>query len=108
MNYKELAQQYGVVPPEEKKLYCTKCGSPKHGGECATSVGPPLWFDEADTKPAAAPSSLSRHKSPLRGIIVIGLAAASIFGLGILGAIIGQKQSRPPLRQSGSGRYSAR
>lgn len=49
MNYKEFAQQYGVLPPEEKKLYCTKCGAPKHGGECATTIGPPLWFDEADT-----------------------------------------------------------
>ncbi len=77
MNYKERAQGYGVLPPEEKKLYCTKCGAPKHGCECATTVGPPLWFDEADTKPAAAPvlwfdeadtkPKMETPKSPRRG-----------------------------------------
>jgi hypothetical protein len=34
---------------------------PKHGGECATTIGPPLWFEEADTKP-----KMVAHKSPRR------------------------------------------
>jgi hypothetical protein len=82
MNFKELAHQYGVLPPEEKKLYCTKCGAPKHGGECATTVGPPLWFDEANTiKPKMEAPKSPRRNNRARWFLV---SAFALLGLVIV------------------------
>jgi hypothetical protein len=87
MNYKEFAQQYGVLPPEERKLYCTKCGAPKHGGECATTIGPPLWFDEADTKPKMVAPKSPRRNNRARWFLVSAFA--------LLGLVIVRVAMRP-------------